>query len=204
MLRLRMKNLLLNLNQVSENKITEALQRFHSTGFTMTTLTRECSRDQNSVRRIHQVHNDCRRLQPPVHVRADPIPFERWYAAFADQSAPTALPDGYFIAAAGVEHIGVAGLEKRPGQPSILVCGFLGVQSKYCGRGVGLALKAATIRFARELGCNELETEVLEINQAMLQINKHFGFREVGSRDQEYPDRPCHPQEQGWPEPRIQ
>lgn len=55
------------------------------------------------------------------------------------------------------------------------------VAAVYRGRGIGRALKGATIDEARRLGFHSLIARVAEGSAASLRLNESFGFRRVGT-----------------------
>ncbi len=51
------------------------------------------------------------------------------------------------------------------------------VSPDYRGRGIGLALMQAQIDFARDLGCDEIFSNVADVNKASKRMLKKAGFR---------------------------
>jgi GNAT superfamily N-acetyltransferase len=88
---------------------------------------------------------------------------------------PNFLPEGYFVALEGGRMVGMSQLWKSQAGSDLRV-GLTGVLRKYRRRGIALALKLATIRFARERGVAELKTWNEINNRAMLSINETLGF----------------------------
>jgi RimJ/RimL family protein N-acetyltransferase len=59
---------------------------------------------------------------------------------------------------------------------------FTGTLRAYRGRGLALAVKLASIRWAREHGITSMSTHNDETNAAMLAINRRLGYRPAGRR----------------------
>jgi RimJ/RimL family protein N-acetyltransferase len=59
---------------------------------------------------------------------------------------------------------------------------FTGTQRAYRGRGLGLAVKLASIAWAREHGITQIATRNDETNAPMLAINRRLGYRPSGRR----------------------
>jgi mycothiol synthase len=88
---------------------------------------------------------------------------------------PNSLPEGYFVALDGERMVGMSQLWKSQAGSDLRV-GLTGVRREYRRRGIALALKLATIRFARQRGVPELKTWNEINNRAMLAINEALGF----------------------------
>ena len=85
----------------------------------------------------------------------------------------------------------VAYVEGEPAAVSLLVADpesgraanwFTGTRRPYRGRGLGTAVKLASIAWAREHGIVELVTDNDETNAPMLAINRRLGFRPARRR----------------------
>jgi RimJ/RimL family protein N-acetyltransferase len=59
---------------------------------------------------------------------------------------------------------------------------FTGTQRAYRGRGLGLAVKLASIAWAREHGITQIATRNDETNAPMLAINRRLGYVPGGRR----------------------
>jgi RimJ/RimL family protein N-acetyltransferase len=87
--------------------------------------------------------------------------------------------DGILVAVAGTEIVGSLYLEQsRFGFGDI----GMAVAREWRGRGVGSALLAAAIEWARELGLHKLSLGVFAHNAAAIALYRKFGFVEEGRR----------------------
>jgi RimJ/RimL family protein N-acetyltransferase len=59
---------------------------------------------------------------------------------------------------------------------------FTGTLRAYRGRGLALAVKLASIAWAREHGVTSMQTNNDETNAPMLAINRRLGYRPAGRR----------------------
>jgi ribosomal protein S18 acetylase RimI-like enzyme len=91
--------------------------------------------------------------------------------------------DGTIVAVAGAEVIGSLHVE-----PSTFGFGELGmaVAPEWRGRGVGSALLAAAIEWARQRGLHKLSLTVFPHNAAAIALYRKFGFVEEGRRIKHY------------------
>jgi ribosomal protein S18 acetylase RimI-like enzyme len=91
--------------------------------------------------------------------------------------------EGTLVAVAGAEIIGSLVLE-----PSRHGFGEIGmaVAREWRGRGVGSALLAAAIEWARERGLHKLSLGVFAHNTAAIELYRKFGFAEEGRRIKQY------------------
>jgi RimJ/RimL family protein N-acetyltransferase len=143
-------------------------------GITITTLAAERQRDPEALEKLHELHNTCEQDVPAV----DPvtaIPFELFLAQSVD--APNALEDAHFIARDGDDYVGVSNLFRSLEDPGVLYQGLTGVRREYRGRGLAMALKLQTVRYAREHGYREIRTWNDTRNRPMLRINEAMGFQ---------------------------
>jgi ribosomal protein S18 acetylase RimI-like enzyme len=87
--------------------------------------------------------------------------------------------DGTLVAVAGAEIVGSLHLEpSRFGFGEIAMA----VAREWRGRGVGSALLATTIEWARERGLHKLSLSVFAHNAAAIALYRKFGFVEEGRR----------------------
>jgi GNAT superfamily N-acetyltransferase len=97
--------------------------------------------------------------------------FERWVC-----QADWFRPAGQLIAALGDEWVGLAPVQLLPedrGAYNLMT----GVLAPYRGRKIGLALKLAAIRYARDCGARYLRTNNDSLNVPMLAINHKVGYQ---------------------------
>jgi RimJ/RimL family protein N-acetyltransferase len=91
--------------------------------------------------------------------------------------------NGTFVAVAGTDIVGSLHLE--PSRHGFCEIG-LAVAREWRGRGVGSALLAAAIEWARERGLHKLSLSVFAHNTAAIALYRKFGFVEEGRRVKHY------------------
>jgi GNAT superfamily N-acetyltransferase len=89
---------------------------------------------------------------------------------------PRALPDGHFLALDGERIVGLSRLSRDLSRSDLLNQGFTTVHPTYRGRGIAMALKLRTVRYATERGFSEIRTGNDATNAPMLHINEALGF----------------------------
>jgi RimJ/RimL family protein N-acetyltransferase len=186
---LKMLRQRLVLADVPPESLAAEVNRVSQLGIRITTLAKEVTFDPNAPRRAYDLHNECRRRQPPMHTRAQDIPFARWSETYLDEHGTEALQEGFFLARSDNTYVGLCAL-LRTSHLHVLDCGFTGVAESHGGRGIARALKAAAIGYALTRECTELTTSVLAENPAMLRINERLGFRTEEVILKEYADPP--------------
>jgi mycothiol synthase len=88
-----------------------------------------------------------------------------------------ALPEACFIALVDGRYVGLSFLLPSPSDPNILLQKLTGVLAEQRGRGVALALKLATLIYARDAGSTEIITWIETNNAPMLHLSDRLGFR---------------------------
>ena len=101
-------------------------------------------------------------------------PFEAWLAH--DMSGPGDAPEATFLALAGDEVVGYAKFSLTTARPTHAYHDLTAVKRAWRGRGVGRALKAAQIGWAKANGFEELRTQNDERNEAIRRLNADFGY----------------------------
>jgi GNAT superfamily N-acetyltransferase len=101
--------------------------------------------------------------------------YENWRKIILESSWFRA--ESQFIAAEGDRFIGLAGVYNEPETPTLMFNGLTGVERDYRGRGIALALKLLTIRYAREHGALKITTGNDARNAPMLAINRKLGYQ---------------------------
>ena len=86
------------------------------------------------------------------------------------------LPAGSFVALAGGEVVGCAGLMLDPDRPDRAEHSLTAVRRDRRGHGVAKALKQATIAWAAENGIHELYTWTQRGNEPMQRLNERLGY----------------------------
>jgi GNAT superfamily N-acetyltransferase len=109
----------------------------------------------------------------------DEIPYDEWvghvleYPFFRGEGSYVAMVDGVPAA------VSLLIADEESGRGANM---FTGTQRAYRGRGLGLAVKLASIAWAREHGITQIATRNDETNAPMLAINRRLGYRPSGRR----------------------
>ena len=172
----------LDLSCVNRVYLQSMAQRLQNFDIIVSTLGQEQDAHSDAVEKIYDCHNECRKQQPPIELRQEPIAFNRWI---------TAAPELYIVAMYKQEYIGVCMFEQIAQSPESLVSGFTGVVPAWTGRGVAKALKAHGLLYAEQQKFRYIETSNLVVNRGMCAINKSLGFQVVKKHLQNLHD-PCH------------
>ena len=85
-------------------------------------------------------------------------------------------PAGTFLALAGEEIVGTAGLTLDPDQPHRAEHTLTAVDRDWRGRGVAAALKRLTLHYAATHGLTEVYTWTQRGNENMRRLNEHLGY----------------------------
>lgn len=144
-------------------------------GVAITTLEEELRHDPNRLEAVYQAHCvldiDMPRDDPEL-----PTPPSREEFLNQEVHHPRALLDAFFLAKMGDLYIGESALKRSDGDPDLLHQQLTAVLPPYRGQGIAVALKVATIAYARERGYQVIRTFNSSRNEAMLAINARFGF----------------------------
>ena len=151
-----------------------AFERIAAEGITVTTLAAELAKDpESAMREAFELHEDCRADVPstdPV-TRHDPDHFKK------EIEGPNALPEAYFIAVdRDGRYVGESNLWASLEDPTFIWQGLTGVRRDARGKGVAMALKLHTVRYAKEQAKREIKTWNDVRNRPMLRINEAMGF----------------------------
>lgn len=150
--------------------------RAKDAGITLTTLAAEIEREGESdtlLRAIYEADRDAF-LDVPFPDPATAWNWEEWRAYTLN--SPTMLRDAVFLAKDGDRFVGTSNLHKNPEHPDVLFQGFTGVLREYRGKGIAMALKMQTVKYARAHGFREIRTGNNTRNRPMLRINEAMGF----------------------------
>ena len=101
-------------------------------------------------------------------------PFDDWLAH--DMSGPSDRPEATFAAVAAGEVVGYAKLSLGTARPTHAYHDLTAVKRAWRGRGVGRALKATQIAWAKANGFEELRTQNDQRNEPIRRLNAEFGY----------------------------
>jgi GNAT superfamily N-acetyltransferase len=87
-------------------------------------------------------------------------------------------PEGTFIALAGEQIVGTAGLQRDADVPGRAENALTAVLRGFRGRGIARALKQTSLAFAAENGIREVYTWTQQGNADMRRLNERLGYRE--------------------------
>jgi len=85
-------------------------------------------------------------------------------------------PEATFVALAGGEIVGMAGLLRDPDHPARVENGLTTVRRDWRGRGLARALKETSIAWASERGIREIYTWTQTGNENMRAVNERLGY----------------------------
>jgi len=106
---------------------------------------------------------------------ATDITFEEWRQHWID--APSFLTDAFFIAIdRDGRWLGMSNLQRSIEDPSFIWQGLTGVRREARGKGLAMALKLETVRYAQAIGVDHIKTWNDQSNRPMLAINEAMGF----------------------------
>ncbi len=150
-----------------------ARERVEAQGVRITTLHDEMERDADALRKTHELAYECQ-LDVPSTDPPTPVDFDTWREILL--GGPGALPEAYFLAiSADGRYLGLSDLE-RSDDPTFFWHGFTGVRREARGRGIAMALKLETVRYARDRGVEHIKTGNDQRDRRMLSINESLGF----------------------------
>jgi GNAT superfamily N-acetyltransferase len=150
-----------------------AWERAQAQGVSIQTLPELQQRDPDWLPKLHQLYVTLAR-DVPIPERAT-ITAEQ-LAEFVG-GLPISLPAACYVASDADRYIGVSFMHRSPDQP-ILLQKLTGVLSGHRGRGIALALKVATLQYARAQNFEQISTWIESNNPAMLNLSRKLGFVE--------------------------
>jgi GNAT superfamily N-acetyltransferase len=150
-----------------------AWERAQAQGVSIQTLPELQQGDPDWLPKLHQLYITLAR-DVPIPERAT-ITAEQ-LAEFVG-GLPISLPAACYVAIDAGRYIGVSFMHRSPDQP-ILLQKLTGVLAGHRGRGIALALKVATLQYARAQNFEQISTWIESNNPAMLNLSRKLGFVE--------------------------
>jgi mycothiol synthase len=171
--RMRFWESALDLAACDLNRFADRRSAVAAAGYRIVSLRELLSVDRlAAARRLHAALAELQRDVPRAAPYSHP-PFEIWLPQSIE--TPDIVEDGYFIALAGAEIVGVSQLWGFH-EPGILLTGLTAVVPAHRRRGLALALKCRALEYARSAGYHEVRTGNASENHAMIAINDALGF----------------------------
>ncbi len=151
-----------------------ARERVETVGVRISTLKDEMARDAAAAHEAFELMNEIHFDVPSTDA---PTPLDEATWRTRSLEGPNALPDAFFIAVdPSGRYLALSELERSAEDPTFLWQGLTGVRREARGRGLAMALKLETVRYARERGVEHIKTWNDQRNQPMLRINEALGF----------------------------
>ena len=155
-------------------RFATADDRVAKQGIRIVALADEMQGDSATLQKAFELNEDCRMDIPSV----DP-PTRHTFEEFRrdDIDAPNALLDAFFVAIdTGGRYLGVSNMFRSLDDPTYLWQGITGVRRDARGKGIAMALKLRTVRYAIDKGIEHIKTWNDVHNKPMLSINEAMGF----------------------------
>lgn len=152
-----------------------AEERVKAQGIRVTTYADEARADPvGAPRRAYELVEACR-ADVPTPDPVTPVDFEHFRADTLD--APTALHEAFFIAVGpDGRWLGLSNMFTSLDDPTFLWQGLTGTRREERGRGIAMALKLRTVRYALDRAVEHIKTWNDTRNRPMLSINEALGF----------------------------
>ena len=155
-------------------RFATADDRVAKQGTRIATLADEMQQDTGALQKAFELIEDCRMDIPSV----DP-PTRHTFDEFRreDIDSPNALPDAFYLAIdKDGRYLGVSNLFRSLDDPTFIWQGITGVRRDARGKGIAMALKLRTVRYAIDNGIEHIKTWNDVHNRPMLSINEAMGF----------------------------
>jgi GNAT superfamily N-acetyltransferase len=155
-------------------RFATAGDRVAKQGIRITTLADEMKLDRAALQKAFELYEDCRMdipsIDPPTRHT-----FEEFRREYID--SPDALLDAFYIAIGDDgRYLGQSNIVRSLDDPTFLWQGNTGVRRDARSKGIAMALKLRTVRYAMDRGVEHIKTWNDVNNKPMLSINEALGF----------------------------
>jgi RNA polymerase sigma factor (sigma-70 family) len=161
--------------EISEADIASLGSLADLNGPSITTLAEERARSPSCIEKLYKLTTSLWKDEPARDALAPPAydakEAEMWLRM------PYVLPDAYFIAKDGDHYVGVTDVSLYNAIPGSLTQGFTGVLSNYRRRGIGTALMARAIDYARRNNYRIIQSFNRPTQTEIVSLNARMGFR---------------------------
>ena len=155
-------------------KFASADARIAKEGIRISTLSAELAADPAAETKAYELVQEVRVDVPAVDA-ATPETIEEWRDHWV--KAPSFIADAFFVAIdRDGRWLGMSNVERSLEDPTFAWQGLTGVRRDARGRGVAMALKLRTVRYAQGMGVEHIKTWNDQKNRPMLSINEAMGF----------------------------
>lgn len=159
--------------RTAEPPLTPVWEYVQLQGIDIKTLPELQRHDPEWLAKLHQLYITLAR-DVPIPERATITPTQ--LAEFVSE-LPISLPAACFVAVDAGRYVGVSFMHQALAEP-ILYQKLTGVLADHRGHGIALALKLATLHYARTHGFEQISTWIESNNLAMLKLSRKLGFTE--------------------------
>lgn len=164
----------LPLREFDFSAFAGARERALAQGIRISTLADELASDPDAARKAYELSVDVHRDVPSTDTPT-PIDYETW--AKDHLEGPNYMPEAYFVAIdATGRWLAMSNMAPSDEDKTFLWQGLTGVRREARGKGLAMALKLETVRFARARGVDHIKTWNDQRNRPMLRINEAMGF----------------------------
>jgi len=155
-------------------KFASADARIAKEGIRISTLTEELAKDPAAETKAYELVQEVRVDVPAVDAATEET-MEEWRDHWV--KAPSFIADAFFVAIdRDGRWLGMSNVERSLEDPTFAWQGLTGVRRDARGRGVAMALKLRTVRYAQGMGVDHIKTWNDQKNRPMLSINEAMGF----------------------------
>ena len=171
----RVWDMRLSIEGLALSSFAPVIKQVGAQGISITTLADEQRRDTDCIEKLYSFMNTLRRddpcnrpFKPPAYHPGEAL---IWF------SKPYVIPEAFFIAKRGDEHIGVTNLNLLEAVPGGLTEGFTGVIHEHRRRGVATSLKAHAFDYALREGYRTIRSLSPTTHAPLIALNEKLGFR---------------------------